>query len=274
MSFTHTHRGHCQVCASIQAIDPKTGRIAKHGYNVRYGSFNGVCFGSGYLSMHVERKLSDLQAEAARERAVKLRDLMMNYAKGESHPERVWNGKYVKVPSPTKGWPDRKVDEQVIVAWDDATPEFQAKGLQREIFVLDTRAKNEDDYAKFIQFWADRITGKVDAYSVDTLEPTMKVGDVVRVGGPKTGFDATIEAIENRPYRSVGFRRGTSTVMAPHALVTRPARPEKRAKPSKDYPEGFVITEGRPAKQYWEAMRHLKAPPSQLVKELQEAGLI
>jgi len=30
----HTHKGHCQICGRLQAIDIKTGRIAAHGYQV------------------------------------------------------------------------------------------------------------------------------------------------------------------------------------------------------------------------------------------------
>jgi hypothetical protein len=274
MSYTHTHRGHCQVCASVQAIDPKTGAVAKHGYNVKFGFFNGTCAGSGSLSMHVERKLSDSQIASARHRAAMKRDLAQSHAAGKTHPEHVWNGKYVKVPAPTKGWPDRKVDEPVVDAWDNVTPEFQQKGLAREIFILNARAEQEEDYARFIQHWVDGVFGLVDAYSVDALEPTMKVGDTVRVGGAKTGYDAVIEAVEVRPYRSNGYRRGTTSVMAPFALVTRPAITEKRTKPSKGLPEGVVTREGRPAKQVWEAMRHLKLPPSQLIEKLQKAGLL
>lgn len=43
-----THTGECQWCSSIQKL-PK-GYLAKHGYNVTHGFFNGVCPGSGHES--------------------------------------------------------------------------------------------------------------------------------------------------------------------------------------------------------------------------------
>jgi len=43
---THTHRGTCQACGSIQAVDNGSGLVAKHGYQV-IGYFSGVCQGAG-----------------------------------------------------------------------------------------------------------------------------------------------------------------------------------------------------------------------------------
>jgi hypothetical protein len=43
---THTHRGTCQACGSIQASANSNSLIAKHGYTVNWGYFNGTCQGS------------------------------------------------------------------------------------------------------------------------------------------------------------------------------------------------------------------------------------
>lgn len=40
---THTHRGTCQACGKVQAVDNTTGLLAKHGYKVQYGEFHFVC---------------------------------------------------------------------------------------------------------------------------------------------------------------------------------------------------------------------------------------
>lgn len=42
-----THDGHCQVCGSRQRLPQ--GVLAKHGYDVRFGFFNGTCYGSAHL---------------------------------------------------------------------------------------------------------------------------------------------------------------------------------------------------------------------------------
>lgn len=44
-----THKGTCQVCHREQLLPG--GRLAKHGYSVDYGCFNGVCFGAGHLPL-------------------------------------------------------------------------------------------------------------------------------------------------------------------------------------------------------------------------------
>ena len=41
----HTHRATCQACGRVQALRAD-GNLAKHGYTVDYGWFNGTCMGS------------------------------------------------------------------------------------------------------------------------------------------------------------------------------------------------------------------------------------
>ena len=42
----HTHKGTCQACGRVQAVNNKSGMIAKHGYTVDWGYFSGICQGS------------------------------------------------------------------------------------------------------------------------------------------------------------------------------------------------------------------------------------
>jgi hypothetical protein len=50
-----THYGHCQVCGSRQKLP--NGRLAKHGYTLEYGFFNGTCFGSNELPYELSCEL-------------------------------------------------------------------------------------------------------------------------------------------------------------------------------------------------------------------------
>lgn len=50
-----THLGHCQVCGRRQMLP--NGQLAKHGYTVEYGWFNGTCYGSGNLPIELDFKL-------------------------------------------------------------------------------------------------------------------------------------------------------------------------------------------------------------------------
>ena len=56
----HTHKGTCQVCGRVQAYN---GLIAKHGYTVDYGFFNGVCRGSDRPPLQLEKKLAEEYVE-------------------------------------------------------------------------------------------------------------------------------------------------------------------------------------------------------------------
>jgi len=58
MMAKHTHRGTCQVCGAIQAVDNKTGTIAKHGYTVDWGMFEGECQGSHKLPLEKSSELT------------------------------------------------------------------------------------------------------------------------------------------------------------------------------------------------------------------------
>lgn len=48
MKTTHTHRGTCQSCGKVQAVDNGSKILAKHGYTVAYGVFNFVCKGADH----------------------------------------------------------------------------------------------------------------------------------------------------------------------------------------------------------------------------------
>jgi hypothetical protein len=54
---THTHRGTCQACGAVQAVMVK-GLLAKHGYTVEWGFFNGVCAGADRLPLEVNKDLA------------------------------------------------------------------------------------------------------------------------------------------------------------------------------------------------------------------------
>ena len=50
-----THYGHCQVCNRRQKLP--NGKLAKHGYQILGGYFDGVCFGSEHLPIEQDKTL-------------------------------------------------------------------------------------------------------------------------------------------------------------------------------------------------------------------------
>lgn len=279
----HTHRGHCQLCASIQAISVTTGRIAEHGYTRAGGYFSGSCPGSLLMNLHVSRDEADSRIKTARVEARLRRSTALRYQNRTDHPEEVWNGAYKLVRDFGK---ERRGDgltregarwcplksEEVFVPWADATPEFQEKGRIYAINSLLQRAEACESYANTLEKWADKIMGKVDPYLVSDLEPRdWEVGDVVRIGGKK-GYDATVEAVEMKPYSTFGWRKGRNEIDVKHVRVTKPAITEKRVS---EKAGGYVIREAQPAKTRWVAMRDIKdRKPNELVEELKKDGLL
>lgn len=273
MKQIHTHRGHCQLCTMVQALDVSTGIIAKHGYTVAHGYFRGTCPGSDRLNLHVDRTHADHSIAQARIEAAELVQTIAALRSGILRPVLVWDGTYDKVvkPSPTLHNPNRThtVDVEHMVGWSDASEHYQRKQVEREVRGNQQRHDACVSYANDLEKWADKITGKVDAYQVKDLEPRdWQVGDVVRIGG-KAGFDATIQKIEDQPYTTYGFRRGRGTVQCKHALVTRPEVTEKRVS---EKAGGYVTREARPAKDIWVAVRDIKRPVNTLAAELKKAG--
>tara|TARA_Y100000004_G_scaffold87138_1_gene97678 strand:+ start:255 stop:1088 length:834 start_codon:yes stop_codon:yes gene_type:complete len=59
MKTTHTHRGHCQACGRVQAVDTTNNLLAKHGYTVDFGYFDGVCTGSDRNPLEVDKSFSE-----------------------------------------------------------------------------------------------------------------------------------------------------------------------------------------------------------------------
>jgi len=276
---THTHRGHCQVCLRVHAIDTETGRLATHGYRVLGHSFVGDCAGSHELSLHITREITDriIASELRNEKAHTAHADALRA--GTITPETVWTGKYVTIRTQRPGKADKIDSEREMIPWADAVGrrhtvggmDLCAEQVKMDIHVAKRRAEFARDHAARMTYWADRITGKVDAYRVEDLEAReWAVGDTVRIGGKK-GFDAVIEAIEDRPYRTSGFRQGSRSIMCPHARITSPAVTEKRVSEAAG---GYITRDARPAKTFWEALRNIKRPPNALAAELKKADIL
>jgi uncharacterized protein YciI len=269
---THTHRGHCQLCIRVQAIDMRTGEVAKHGYSVPNGYYVGTCPGSGEKSLHAERRLADAAIKSARERAAHCMAHVERLNNGTATPDLAWSGRYVNVEKVSRRTGQTyRVSEQEMIPFAQAPAVYQGEAVRREVFEYEAHARNANDYANDLTKWAADIFDKeVPAYRVKDLEAReWQVGDTLRIGGKK-GFDAKIEAIEERDYRSVGYRRGSVTIKTPHALVTYPAVEEKRTKGEFSY----VTREAQPERKIWEALRNYKREVSPLFAKLKEAGML
>lgn len=79
-------RGHCQCCGRVHAA---SGYVAKHGYTVNYGFFNGVCPGHRYLPLEKDRSAADRSANAMDHMAVRLLRQAKRLKEGKTTPTLV-----------------------------------------------------------------------------------------------------------------------------------------------------------------------------------------
>jgi len=84
----HTHRGTCQACGARQAVEEE-GRIAKHGYKVEFGTFNGVCMGAGHQPAEHDVTMTHKVIEQCRREAVRLDQHTANLEAGTTLPETI-----------------------------------------------------------------------------------------------------------------------------------------------------------------------------------------
>lgn len=268
---SHTHRGHCQVCLRTQAIDTESGRVAIHGYQVLGHSFVGDCAGSNEVSLHISRVITNRIIASELNYAAQLDIEAAGLRSGKLKPVVVWTGQHVTLRTVRPGLRDKIESVREMISWEVASQHRRDQQVTADIYSCEQRAKFARDHATRLQYWADRITGKVDAYRVEDLEVgEWKVGDVVRIGGKK-GFDATIEAIEDKPYRTSGFRQGSRSIMCPHARITSPAVTEKRVS---EKAGGYVTREARAPRVLWEPLRNIKRPPNALAAMLKKEGVL
>jgi len=104
MKTTHTHKGHCQVCGDVHAVDNTHNGLAKHGYDVTWGFFNGTCNGADNLPIQLDRTLADTTITNLDEEANKLESAIISI--NDWFPLNVYgynlDGKNVPLPNITQ----------------------------------------------------------------------------------------------------------------------------------------------------------------------------
>jgi hypothetical protein len=180
----HTHRGHCQACGRVQAIergpgvDLRLGTIAKHGYTVDWGYFSGTCNGAGHPALEFDRTQLDATRKALLvyaigqdTRARKLRD------RTAATPERIVTGS--KANPEYKGYErgaSRFID--VLTPWAECTDAQRDRWYSSATFAAELHAKRARSHRKFLHELAERVHG-TEPQAVERAPrlPEPKVGD-------------------------------------------------------------------------------------------------
>ena len=163
-SRSATHYGTCQLCGSLQKAPG--GRLAKHGYDVAYGFFNGVCRGSHELPYEVSC------------------DLLVAILAGI----KVSIANYVEAPKPTRTTPGRNQQ-----GYSRAKAERSAQWVADERAAAQWQAGIEKHSAnkRFVPFAEARITAWAPA---DLIPVAVVEAKEQAVKGARKGIQALSKA--------------------------------------------------------------------------------
>jgi len=177
-----THQAHCQVCGRIQAVMLPSGLLAKHGYTVTFGFFQGTCAGSDHLPLEQERVLCLDTCISLMEYARLHREQVKALQAGTAHPSTAKTGRSVKGP---KGWADE------VVAFELAPADMQKRAVDAAIWNTELQATQAEAHRMMLTTLAARVHGQpltpiVKAAKVAVVAPTVDVA-----AGKVTGQYAT-----------------------------------------------------------------------------------
>lgn len=151
MKTTHTHRGTCQACGRIHAVDNTTRLVAKHGYKVTFGYFHGVCPGGrGYKPAEFDVSLTHKVIVDCTESAKDEDKLAAAYRDGTTVPATFdrWNA--TKIVQKKNAW-GRCYDarggyDTLPIA--QATPDELKRTVDGAIYKHESTAKGLREHAK------------------------------------------------------------------------------------------------------------------------------
>ena len=138
-------RGNCQCCGRDQAVLATTGTLAKHGYTVKGGWFQGVCSGHNYRPMQEDRAIADRIIISVRADVAKLLDQAAALRSGTAHPEKC------RVSH-------RKGAEPVAFA--EAPAWAQRDAIQSAIYATENRARAGEHFANDLEALAEAVHGQ------------------------------------------------------------------------------------------------------------------
>lgn len=120
-----THRGHCQLCGSLQKL-PK-GVLSLHGYTINHGFFSGVCAGAKALPFEQSMALVAEHVQRAKDAIKRIKQTQRELRTSINADTKMWISTYVKN---LRGYGrGGYIDEQVELT--ATMPPVEADGWQR-----------------------------------------------------------------------------------------------------------------------------------------------
>ncbi|AWN08564.1 hypothetical protein HOV04_gp62 [Xanthomonas phage XcP1] len=141
-------RGNCQCCGRQHAY--QRGAIAKHGYTVDNGYFNGVCTGNQYEPIQLDRKMTDTIVAMVRGQV----------ADARSRADALESGKVKLGMVRQPGQIVRRGVEPVMVEFSTLRYWEQIDALTSAVWQLRSRANSGESFANQMAGLADALHGK------------------------------------------------------------------------------------------------------------------
>jgi hypothetical protein len=173
MLNTKQIRGNCQCCGRQQAV--KNGSMAKHGYTVDHGWFNGVCFGERYAPMqvsrtHTDKIIADITAEIP-ELLKKAEQVVM----GKLLPKTVEIGNF---------------KNRTTVPYAEASDYDQRQARQQLEWAFKMKAKAGESFIQTLSAVANEFHGK------PLVEVTKQAPVQIEIGETRNANDASYVCIK------------------------------------------------------------------------------
>lgn len=124
------YRGNCQACGRNHAV--VDGFVAKHGYTVEMGFFNGVCTGHRYAPMQISVDHTESVIAMCKEEAVKSEQASKDIESGKKSPSII-----------TKGYGRNKIE----IPFAEGTPREQSEARDQMFWNLSNQARAYANHA-------------------------------------------------------------------------------------------------------------------------------
>lgn len=201
-------KGHCQACGRTQVVLPTNvdqgGMMAKHGYKVRSGYFQGVCSGHKNPPLELSRAFLDFIVGDL-ERHAKYHDSRAtSLAASLVQPEKAIKRDQYGNPVYGDRNPKTYARPVVMVSWADATEFERNKQITLEIGESQSEARFARSHAKSLTALAAIVHGNklIDRSAEEMAKREKSAGKKAPIAGAFRTKAAQKEALEalNREY--------------------------------------------------------------------------
>ena len=218
----HTHRGTCQACGRLQAHQNTNGLVAKHGYTVDWGFFNGVCMGADAQPLELDRSMTDQIIKTLRTvEAPKHDKHAAALQAGTVEPQ--WKREVIACHYPRRDGRNtfnfNRIDIECTRA--ELSDYDAGQQLAHAIYVAKGKAEQARSHADMlVKMIATRHGQPLVAVNRDARKNALAVGARVMIGGKKGN---ACEIVEFKHIQTRGFSGWSNRCNYPrlHAVVKR-----------------------------------------------------